>query len=221
MSPANFLYPDTLIIIFAREPVYGRVKTRLIPALGKQGATELYQRFLDYAIHQHTTNQRGINSLNLSPVNVCITPESRDSFFLEMEGSDRFMCSRQQGDELGSRMYNALEAALQNYSKAILIGTDCPFLTPDDIQQAITALDNHDVVFSPASDGGYVLIGVNKLITELFEAIDWGTQRVMAQTRNVMKTHGLSWRELSEKNDIDIKSDLKYLMEHDEFKDII
>jgi len=218
MSRDKFLYPDTVIIIFAREPVYGQVKTRLIPSLGKQGATELYKRFLDYAISQHTISHRRFNSLNLAPVQLCITPESRDSYFYETYGSGIFTCSRQEGDDLGGRMSNALEVALKSYSKAILIGTDCPFLSPDDLQQAVTALDSHDAVFSPASDGGYVLIGVKKLVTALFDNIDWGTERVMAQTREYMKANKLSWQELAEKNDIDIKEDLRYLLEHNEFK---
>lgn len=219
MSSDKFLNPNTVIIIFAREPVVGQVKTRLIPALGKQGATELYRQFLDYAIDQHTVSYGRFNSLNLAPVQLCITPESRDGYFYETYGYGRFTCSRQVGNDLGSRMYNALDSALKSYSKAILIGTDCPFLSPDDLQQAVIALDDHDVVFSPASDGGYVLIGVKKRVTTaLFNNIDWGTERVMAQTRGFMKANKLSWLELTEKNDIDIQDDLRYLLEHNEFK---
>ncbi|MCK5647742.1 MAG: TIGR04282 family arsenosugar biosynthesis glycosyltransferase [Gammaproteobacteria bacterium] len=214
MPLQNFPHPDTLIIIFAREPVSGQVKTRLIPALGKEGAAELYRRLLDFAIDNVITAE-------LSPINLCLTPESRSSYFTEMPYADQFELSVQVGHDLGARMYNALAAALKHYSKAILIGTDCPFINKADFQQAIAALDSHDMVFSPARDGGYVLVGANRVIPDVFENIGWGTENVMAQSRIVLAANDFRWQELAEQCDIDIKNDLKYLLLHDEFKEFI
>ena len=126
-------------------------------------------------------------------------------------------------------MYNALALALKHYSKAILIGTDCPFLSHNDLQQAIAALDNNDMVFSPANDGGYVLVGAKtvdslvftKVFKQVFKQIDWGTEKVMAQTRIMLLKHKVSWQELSAKNDIDIEDDLKYLLLHNKFQNFI
>lgn len=219
MSQPHYLHPDTLIIIFAREPVYGQVKTRLIPVLGKSGATELYRQMLAYTIRQHTHGHDWPQATILAPVSLCITPESRASFFHSMEDLPALDCFQQRGDDIGLRMYHAFQVALKNYQKVILIGTDCPFLTSEDVRQAIISLENHDVVLSPASDGGYVLIAAKKPILELFQHIDWGTERVMAQTRQVMETLNLSWKELPEKNDIDVKGDLRYLKQHTEFKE--
>ena len=203
-QPAQFTYPQSLIVIFAREPVAGQVKTRLIPALGEQGATRLYCRLLDYAIN---------NALNsrLAPVNICITPESNAAYFKQQSYADSVELSVQQGDDLGKRMQHALESALQTYEKVILIGTDCPFLKKSDLQQAISALQMHDMVFSPAADGGYVLVGARQTQLPVFNNIDWGTEQVMQQTRTALKTACLSWQELDMQHDIDVAADLKYL----------
>lgn len=215
MNKLSYRYPDTLVIIFAREPVAGQVKTRLIPALGEEAATNLYKQLLDYAINNVITS-------DLSPVNIAITPESNANYFSQMPCSSYFEISLQSGHDLGARMYNALALALEHYSKAILIGTDCPFLSHNDLQQAIAALDNNDMVFSPANDGGYVLVGAKAVVNpKIFESIDWGTAKVMTQTRTILVKHNVSWQELSVQNDIDIEGDLKYLLLHNKFQDFI
>ncbi len=214
MTSINRSFPETLIIVFAREPVQGLVKTRLIPALGAEGATELYKRLLDFTISN-------VIDSHLSPVNLCITPESNTSYFDLMPAARHFELSVQNGRDLGERMYFALVQALTRYSKVILIGTDCPFLTKNDLELAIKALDEHDMVFSPATDGGYVLVGAKNVTQAIFMDIDWGTNRVMQQSRNILSRLDFSWYELPEKNDIDVKSDLKYLLLHNDFKDFI
>ncbi|MCU7800970.1 MAG: TIGR04282 family arsenosugar biosynthesis glycosyltransferase [gamma proteobacterium symbiont of Lucinoma myriamae] len=218
MNKSPFRYPDTLVIIFAREPLAGQVKTRLIPTLGEEGATKIYKQLLDYAINNVITS-------NLSPANICITPESNRHYFTQMTCSSQFELSVQSGNDLGERMYNSLIQALKHYSKAILIGTDCPFLSHNDLQQSIATLDNNDMVFSPANDGGYVLVGANAVnpvvFEQVFEQIDWGTEKVMAQTRMKLLKHKVSWQELSAQNDIDIEADLKYLPLHNKFQDFI
>lgn len=214
MTLQTFPYPDTLIIVFAREPLSGQVKTRLIPTLGKDGATELYRRLLDYTVENAI-------AAALSPVNICITPESGTIYFTQMSCAEQFEISMQTGDDLGARMYNALASGLQQYSKVILIGTDCPFLGKGDFQQAIKSLDANDIVFSPAIDGGYVLIGAKKVSPDIFANIDWGTDRVMAQSRQALSDNDFCWRELSQQCDIDVKEDLKYLSLHNEFKGLL
>ncbi|WP_198266177.1 TIGR04282 family arsenosugar biosynthesis glycosyltransferase [sulfur-oxidizing endosymbiont of Gigantopelta aegis] len=206
--------PDALIIIFAREPVLGQVKTRLIPALGADRATELYKRLLDYTINN-------VISASLSPMRLCITPESEQQYFMQMKHAQHFELTVQEGTDLGLRMFNALATALAQYSKVILIGTDCPSIEQSLLQQAIDALEHNDMVFSPASDGGYVLIGAIRVVKEVFIDIDWGTDKVMQQSRLALAGSDLSWQELSVQHDVDIKADLKYLSLHDEFKDFI
>lgn len=214
MNKPPFHHCDILIIIFAREPVTGQVKTRLIPALGEEGATSLYKQLLNVTI-------KNVIAADLSPVNLCITPDSRITFFSQMSCSASFELSVQVGNDLGERMYNALERALKNYSKAILIGTDCPFLSSDDLQQAISALDEHDMVFSPAKDGGYVLVGAKKVNPVIFEHIDWGTDKVMEKTRETLLKHHINWLELTEQHDIDVEDDLRKLLLHNDFKHFV
>lgn len=207
-------HPDTLIIIFAREPVAGQVKTRLIPALGEKGATKLYEQLVNSILNT-------VLSAAQAPVNLCITPESDKAYFSQWSDAIHFELSVQAGNELGQRMYNALARALTCYSKAILIGTDCPFLSSDDFHQAIKSLDEHDMVFSPAKDGGYVLVGAKNIKPAVFENIDWSTEKVMAQTRSSLIKQQISWQELAEQQDIDDRNDLKSLLLHKDFKHVI
>ncbi len=210
LKPQN---PDTQIIIFAREPVYGQVKTRLIPVLGKTGATELYSALLDFSVHK-------IHRYKLASLCLCITPESQSQYFSRHYPFDDLLITKQTGKDLGQRMANALEQSLQQFSKAILIGTDCPFLDNTDLQQAIDALDSNDMVFSPAKDGGYVLVGgTGQLNSFAFEGIEWGTERVMQQTRQRLSKLNIHWQELRQQQDIDNKNDLKYLQHGHEFFD--
>jgi len=155
----------------------------------------------------------------LSPVELCITPESHPDYFSRLSCVGQFKLSLQEGKDLGLRMYNALNQGLRRYSKVILIGTDCPFLTKDDLQEAIDSLDEHDMVYSPASDGGYVLVGAKKVVPQVFENIEWGTDQVMIQSRQALIKSQNSWQELSVQDDIDLQPDLIKLKQLDEFKD--
>ena len=117
-------------------------------------------------------------------------------------------------------MYNALLEALETYDRAILIGTDCPFFTVRDAAQAIEVLNEFDMVFAPANDGGYVMVGASRLTRACFTDIDWGTEQVMSQTRERLRNAQLSWFELPQQVDIDTENDLKYLMQVNEYKDL-
>ncbi len=206
MTKIAYRYSDVQIIIFARKPVAGQVKTRLIPSLGEQGATQLYSALLQFTI-------KNISAYHLAPVCMAITPESDIRYFSVQNGFPDMEISPQKGMDLGERMYHALESSLQRYSKAILIGTDCPFFTRQDFQNAIDTLDDKDMVFSPARDGGYVLVGAKSLFPGSFNNILWGTERVMQQTRQTLTGLNISWQELRQLQDIDTPEDLKYLSE--------
>ena len=200
----TYQYSDTLIIIFAREPISGQVKTRLIPSLGAKGALKLYSRLLDYAIDN-------VLQAKLCPLQLCITPESKPDYFLKKTQNENVPITLQSSGDLGERMSQAINQALKHYKKVILIGSDCPFLTKVDLQQAIIALDTRDMVYSPASDGGYVLVAAKNISASAFKNIQWGSERVMQQTRQNLLDNSISWKELTEQHDIDIPADLKYL----------
>ena len=114
----------------------------------------------------------------------------------------------QQGADLGERMLHALRDALQRYSQVILVGSDCPWLTPGGLLQAAHALRTAHVVLQPATDGGYVLIGARKVGPDLFEDVPWGSDGVFAETARRLEEGGYRWTALEALPDIDRPEDL-------------
>jgi rSAM/selenodomain-associated transferase 1 len=198
--------PDSReLIIFARNPIAGRVKTRLIPALGIRGATALYREMLEQTLK---------TALRLKGVNVslwCTETGGDCSTYTDAYDSSLYI---QQGNNLGERMHQAIEQQLQTAAHALLIGTDCPGFTTEHLESAFAALQSHDAVLGPSSDGGYVLIGLNQPQHHLFSDIDWSTDKVLEQTRQRLVAHKLSFKELEELHDIDTPDDLKLYPEY-------
>jgi uncharacterized protein len=179
-----------VIIVFARAPVPGEAKTRLIPRLGAWGAARLHVRLI-----RHTL--RTARAADCGPVELHLT-----------RAHSLFKGARlQRGKDLGERMYRALAQARK---PAILIGTDCPALTSADLRRAMRWLRGGcEVVLAPAEDGGYALIGVCHAKKEFFEDIAWGTPQVYAQT--LKKLRGYRWRALRTVWDVDRPEDLERL----------
>ena len=178
-----------MIIVFAKAPVPGEAKTRLIPRLGPWGAARLHLRLTLHAL-------RTARAANCGPVELHLS--RTHSLFRRAR--------LQRGRDLGERMQHAFCRA----RKAILIGTDCPMLTPRDLRRAARWLSGgYDAVLAPAEDGGYALIGLRKPIPRLFQGIDWGSERVYAET--VKKLAGYRWRALPPVWDLDRPQDLDRL----------
>ncbi|MEI6068220.1 MAG: TIGR04282 family arsenosugar biosynthesis glycosyltransferase, partial [Methylococcaceae bacterium] len=111
--------------------------------------------------------------------------------------------------DLGARMHNAFCLALKSYSCALLIGCDCPSLTEQDLEEALTALSQKACcVLGPAEDGGYVLIGLNQPHPELFDTMPWGTDLVLEQTRSRIQHNNLLYHALKQQWDLDTPQDL-------------
>jgi hypothetical protein len=119
-------------------------------------------------------------------------------------------CHEQRGEDLGARMRHAVDASS---GPVILIGTDCPSLLPGDLIAALSALNEVDAVLGPAMDGGYYLLGLNRSAPPLFEAVAWGSDSVLATTRDRMAHLGWRWTELAARHDIDRPEDLAHLPE--------
>jgi hypothetical protein len=178
-----------VIIVFAKAPVPGEAKTRLIPRLGAWRAARLHVRLTLHAL-------RTARAAHCGPVELHLT--RRHSLF---KGA-----RLQRGRDLGERMQHAFRRSRQ----AILIGTDCPVLGARDLQRAARWLrGGYDAVVAPAEDGGYALIGLKKPLLHLFRGIDWGSERVYAQT--VKKLAGYRWRALPSVWDLDRPQDLERL----------
>ena len=195
------------VIVFAKAPVPGFAKTRLIPALGAQGAARLAERLLEETLRQALASAIG-------PVLLCCTPDASHAAFKRMAQRFAVTLSVQGEGDLGQRMCRALEAALEGHSRVVLIGTDAPGLDAAVLRLAADALLEHDAVFGPAADGGYTLVGLSRPAPGLFEGIAWSTPQVMAQTRERIAQQRLRHAELPELHDIDEPADLVHLPHH-------
>jgi len=195
------------IVVFAKAPAPGRVKTRLIPTLGEAGAAALHRRLV-----MHTL--RAAQEADLGPVELWCAPDTHHAFFSECErGFGVSLHSQCEGD-LGARMRRALEEVLGRAERAILVGSDIPALSAQYLRDAERALSGaRDVVIGPAEDGGYVLIGLKRSDPELFRDIPWGEPEVLAETRG--RIAALRWRcfELPALWDVDRPEDLERLPE--------
>lgn len=192
------------LVIFAKAPVPGFAKTRLIPALGAAGAAALAERMLVHAA------QAGA-SAGLDTLEICAAPDAAHPVFTRLAGAHGFTLAVQGDGELGQRMHRAFGRVLASHDHALLIGTDAPALDAHLLTQARAALDGRDAVFVPALDGGYALVGLRRPQPSLFEAMAWSTPTVMANTRERLRAAGLTWAELPAVADIDEPADLAQL----------
>ncbi|MFO8024511.1 TIGR04282 family arsenosugar biosynthesis glycosyltransferase [Thiohalophilus sp.] len=199
--------PTTAIMVFARAPVPGQVKTRLIPALGEAGAAELHAALLEQTL-------KTASQLEDSAIRLYCQPDTQHSLFRQMADRDKLTLHPQDGNDLGERMSNAFADNLPHYQKVLVIGCDCPALTPDDLRAVIEALDKQDAVIIPAHDGGYVLLGLRTFSPLIFSDIDWSTDRVCEQTTRQLDAAGLQWTALEPRPDIDRPEDLIHCPEH-------
>src|SRR5262249_6587457 len=190
------------LAILARAPVAGAVKTRLIPALGADGAAALHGRMIEQTVETACAAAIG-------PVTLWTTPAGPHAYFTALASRLPIALPTQPEGDLGARMLAPCDAA---DSSAIVIGTDCPALTPSHLREAAEVLrGGSDVVVIPADDGGYVLIGARRPQPGLFAPMTWGTDTVMAETRARLARDGLTWRELPTLWDVDRPEDLARL----------
>jgi len=196
------------IIVMAKAPRPGEAKTRLIPALGADGAAMLAERML-----RHTVTQAC--AAELGPVDLCCTPDSRHVAFEACAQAPAVELSVQAEGNLGTRMAAAFarwfDRASDPAKSVLMIGTDAPALEAGVLRLAAAALSRHDAVFVPALDGGYALIGLRRAQPLLFEGISWSTSHVMAQTRQRLAEIGWSHAELPSLADIDEPDDLAFV----------
>ena len=189
------------LLVFTKAPLLGEVKTRLQPDYSPEQSLKLHQKLVLNTLE--TTAK-----LNSFEVELCCAPDRHHMFFMQCENQFPISLNDQQGDDLGERMAFALSTTLQTYEKAVIIGTDCPELDEQYINQAFKALDDVDAVIGPAVDGGYVLLGLRRFSPDLFADFSWGTNSVLEQTREVLNTLGWIWHELETKQDLDRPDDL-------------
>jgi uncharacterized protein len=187
-----------VIVVFARAPVPGQAKTRLIPRLGEWRAARLQARLLRHALAVAAASDCG-------PVELHGT--TGHSFFSLYRNFHL-----QRGADLGARMHHAFSVSLKRSERVILIGSDCPSLTPRDLRRAQRLLQGGcHAVIAPAEDGGYGLIALRRNSPRLFEGIAWGGTDVYRETLRRLERLGWRWRALRTVWDVDRPGDLERL----------
>jgi uncharacterized protein len=195
---------DTRVVVFARAPVPGLAKTRLIPVLGAEGAAALHARLIDRTLR--TAIDAAVGAVELW----CAPSANHPLLLACLERHGINGVSQCEGD-LGARMQHAAKTTLASAPRMLLIGTDCPALTSDDLRTAAAALQNHDAVLGPAEDGGYVLLGLSRWDARLFAGISWGSDQVLTATRARLGALHWRWHELPASWDIDRPADVDRL----------
>jgi rSAM/selenodomain-associated transferase 1 len=193
------------LIIFTRYPEAGKTKTRLIPVLGAKGAADFHKKMTEETLKKALQLATKI-SVNIE-VHFC---GGNQQLMLEWLGKDLIFREQVEGD-LGLKMQAAFAQVFQqnNNQKVIIIGTDCPNLNELILKKAFASLENNDLVIGPATDGGYYLIGLNRLIVDLFININWGTSEVLKTTEKIAHKLCLKISKLPVLNDIDNPEDLQ------------
>lgn len=195
-------FPDSRILIFAKAPQPGLVKTRLIPPLTPAEAARLHGELLAATLAR-------VSSARLAPVELWCAPDPAFPDFTEL--ADRYGLSlhRQSAGDLGERMHHAARDGLTRARRLLLLGADCPPMDGGYVAEALQAMiGGHDAVIGPAEDGGYVLFGLQRAEASLFAEMPWGTNGVAGLTRERMARLGWRWAELPTLWDLDRPQDL-------------
>lgn len=197
-------FPHARILLFAKAPVAGQVKTRMVPALGAEGAARLHARLL------RETAARV--SATIAPVELWCAPDTGHTLFNQLAKMHGLALHRQLGSGLGERLRAASADALRRAQAVVLIGSDCPQLDAGYVARALILMQSQplDAVLGPAADGGYVLLALRRAEPALFTQMPWGGDRVAAVTRERMAALDWRWRELPVLRDVDRPQDLSW-----------
>ena len=191
------------LLVFAKEPVPGHVKTRLAASIGNEGAAAAYRELtaltLGHAVHAHQT---GI----VDRIELWCAPSPDSAYFRALAADCGGSLHTQSGADLGERMEHAIADALTRAASVMLIGTDCPVLDATRLALAHDQLDEFDAVLGPAEDGGYVLVGSRVPLD--FGATRWSSPHAFADTVAAFAATGIRWTELPVSWDVDTPADL-------------
>ena len=187
--------------MFGKSPLPGQVKTRLATAIGPQEAARNYARWLEQQV-------RDLCLARLAPVELWISPDTSHPLFQRLRDTLGISLHEQPDGDLGQRMQQVFQQTLARHQSAVLTGTDCPIMTTGYVERALKVLaDGVGVVFGPAEDGGYVLLGQNRDHPNLFSHIPWSSNRVMHESRLRLLAEHQEWAELETLWDIDTIDD--------------
>jgi hypothetical protein len=199
-----YTYSDTVIQVFCKAPIAGQVKTRLMKTLTAEAAMQVHIELTERLL-------KLLYESVICPIQLWCSPTTDFAFFQQQAEKYSLTLRQQQSGQLGAKMFHALNAGLEDFQQAILVGCDCPSFTAEDFVAAIVALkQSADVVLAPTEDGGYSLIGVKQPQARLLSDVDmpWGTAHVLSKTRERICQQHLKVCEIKLQWDVDTPEDL-------------
>jgi rSAM/selenodomain-associated transferase 1 len=190
------------VVVFGRDPVVGQVKSRLAEGVGSAAATRIYAAILDHTLEvAKSSGARVVLSMADVPTGAWV------------QGIDCVL-EIQKGDDLGDRMDEAFARRFaEGEGRVVVVGSDCPWITPTHIGKAVAKLGGHQAVLGPATDGGYWLVAQKPPGLAMFTRIPWSSPDTLDATRKRIAALGGTWSELEELVDIDTKADLDLVLE--------
>lgn len=214
MQPSGKNAPPShaALVIFAKAPVPGQVKTRLCPPLTPDEAATLHGSLVLDALER----TKAAISKGRLPVDryIACLPSASLAFFKILEERHGVRLLDQAGDDLGQRMHRTCtDLFSRGYRQVFITGTDVPTLPLSEYQQAVSLIESHDLVLGPADDGGYYLIGLKRPVPELFTDVPWSTANVLGITRQKAVSLGLTIGLLKAWRDLDVAEDLRALIQ--------
>ena len=202
MTPAS----ARAVILFAKDPVEGQVKTRLSSLLDTSTILNLYRHFLGDSVEK-------ICSIADADRFIGIASDPKTGYFDEVSRTHAVRLFVQKGGNLGERMRQAfVDRFEEGYERVVIIGADSPTLPAAYITQALQS--EKDVVIGPSTDGGYYLIGMQNKVTDIFERVPWGTDGVLSETLSILKDQQAEAELLPVWYDVDLPEDLRFLKTH-------
>ena len=193
------------LLIFVKDPVPGRVKTRLAAEIGDEAACQIYRACAELTLER-------LAGFHKEAV-LCVDPPEAVGSIQRWLGSG-WMLRGQQGATLGERLAEATNQAFASgAARVVVVGTDSPWLAPEEVRQAFTELEQAELVLGPTDDGGYYLVGLAKPLPALFEDVAWSSPQVYAQTLAHARACGLRVRHLPRGYDIDYLRDVTRFLE--------
>ena len=196
---------DNAVILFARDPILGQVKTRLRPSFDDETILKLYICFVEDSLEK-------IRQVDNVKCFVGVSPDNHSGLFkgIESFGMSLFV---QRGKDLGEKMRQAFaDRFAEGYNKVVIIGSDSPSLPVSYINKALAS--DKDLVLGPSTDGGYYLIAMSGKLSEVFSGVAWGTENVLDETLKKIKGTSVSFELLPIWYDVDSPDDLKFLKTH-------
>jgi rSAM/selenodomain-associated transferase 1 len=196
------------VVVFGREPVSGRVKSRLATGVGEELAAAVYRELLEHTLWVAASIDADVVLALAEPPARGWRPERAVEVEVQVAG------------DLGRRLADAFDRRFaEGYQRVVVAGSDCPELAPHHLEGALDGLTRHPVVLGPACDGGYWLVGVRAPALDLFTDIPWSTPEVLDATRARLRALGVSWLELERLHDLDTEADLRWALDGETLSD--